>query len=294
MIASLAEGLRPVYGLEGSLLYSAQAESVFAEYLLGKERRYWAAMEGNELRAALFTQILEGRGEITLAHRLDNALPLNLEHELFRMAIEDLKARGVDGILAEFLPTSALSAWEVFVEEGFQRVHRHVLEVPLSTTHQSEPRTRPLLPSDECNAAACLVAAYSEDPGRLLHREVECIEHAQRFVGKVLRGGFGAVTPGMNLCLLEEGEMAGVALGCLLAPGIGFTLQVATLPGFRGHGIGKALLLAQHQAFVAAGCNRASLAVTAGNKAAEGLYARLGYQTTVAFDTHVWRRAKLV
>lgn len=293
MIASLAEGLRPVYGLEGSLLYSAQAESLFAEYLAGRERRYWAAMEGNILRAALFTHIAEGRGEITLAHRLDNALPLHLERDLFRMAIRDLKARGAEGILAEFLPTSALGAWDLFVEEGFQRVHRHVLEAPVSSTHQSEPRARPLLPSDERDAAACLVEAYREDSGRLLHREVERMDHAQRFVGKVLRGGFGAVTPGLNLCLLEEGQMAGVVLGCLLAPGIGFTLQVATLPGFRKRGIGKALLLAQHQAFAAAGCNRATLAVTAGNRAAEGLYAQLGYKAIKAFDAHVWRRANI-
>ncbi|MFM1921948.1 MAG: Acetyltransferase family [Candidatus Hydrogenedentota bacterium] len=293
MIASVAEGLRPVYGLEGSLLYSAQAEAVFAEYLSGNARRYWGAMHGNELRAVLFTQIVEGRGEITLAHRLDNTLPLPLEYDLFRMAIQDLKARGVEGILAEFLPTSPLGAWDVFLQEGFQRVHRHVLEAPLSRTGHAEPRTRPLWPSDECNAAACLVEAYREDPGRLLHREVEQMEIAQRFVGKVLRGGYGAVTPGMNLCFIEEGRMIGVVLGCLLAPGIGFTLQVATLPVFRGHGIGKALLLAQHQAFAAAGCNRASLAVTAGNAAAESLYAQLGYSVTVEFDTHVWQRREL-
>lgn len=292
LIARVADALAPVYGREGSRLYAAQAESVFSEYLAGNGRRYWAALQGGELRAAIFTQISEGRGEITLAHRLDDTLPLSIECELLRRAIRDLKAREVQGILAEFLPTSALGSWDIFLQEGFLRVNRQVLGAPIVLTQPCEQTIRPLVSSDERNAAACLVEAYREDPGRRLHREVEDPEHARRFIRKVLHGGFGAVIPSMNLCHLEKGRMQGLVLGCLLAPGIGFTLQIATLPELRGQGVAKRLLCAQHQAFAAVGCNRASLAVTADNPCAQRLYRGLGYSVLLEFDTHVWRPAQ--
>lgn len=60
--------------------------------------------------------------------------------------------------------------------------------------------------------------------------------------------------------------------------GYGFIQNVAVLPGYRGKGLGKALVTKSLAGFKACGLRRAFLEVTADNPAAVLLYYKLGFQ----------------
>ncbi len=113
---------------------------------------------------------------------------------------------------------------------------------------------------------------------------------AETFVRRVLAGDFGATGPGMNVGLWRDSQCVGVILGCLLAPTVGFTLQIAVSPGERGKGSGRRLLNAQLGAFAQAGCDSATLAVTSSNLVAKELYLSQEYQLVRAFDAFIWYR----
>ncbi|WP_329188908.1 GNAT family N-acetyltransferase [Actinacidiphila glaucinigra] len=97
----------------------------------------------------------------------------------------------------------------------------------------------------------------------------------------------GLATPGALLLVLEAGGAggaAGEAVGDLWVgrgeEGTGFVFHVRVAEGHRGRGHGRTLMLGAERECLAAGLERLGLNVFAGNEAAEGLYASLGYEVT--------------
>lgn len=93
----------------------------------------------------------------------------------------------------------------------------------------------------------------------------------------------GLATPGALLLVLKAGGAAGEAVGDLWVgreEGTGFVFNVRVAEGHRGRGHGRTLMLAAERECLAAGLERLGLNVFAGNEAAEGLYASLGYEVT--------------
>lgn len=70
----------------------------------------------------------------------------------------------------------------------------------------------------------------------------------------------------------------GTVQGLRERDGVGSIQNVGILPGWRGRGLGKALLLQALNGFRHAGLGRALLEVTAQNDPAIGLYHRLGFR----------------
>jgi ribosomal protein S18 acetylase RimI-like enzyme len=60
--------------------------------------------------------------------------------------------------------------------------------------------------------------------------------------------------------------------------------NLAVLPGFRGHGVGKALMDYAETLALQAGLGKCSLIVTYGHQPARCLYEKLGYQTVRQYD----------
>lgn len=85
--------------------------------------------------------------------------------------------------------------------------------------------------------------------------------------------------PGATWLAAGADGCVGTVQGLIDAAGVGSIQNVGVLPGYRGRGLGAALVLKAMHGFRAAGASRASLEVTARNAAAVRLYRRLGFRS---------------
>jgi ribosomal protein S18 acetylase RimI-like enzyme len=74
-----------------------------------------------------------------------------------------------------------------------------------------------------------------------------------------------------------------------VADRVGHTTQVCVLPGYQGHGIGRALMENVILALRKRQYESLSLTVTSINKRAVELYEHLGFRTVKAFAAGVWQ-----
>lgn len=287
----VTQGLLPFYGVAGCEMYRQQAPGIFGAYLGQPELRWWAAMAGERMAAVVLTRLHHGRGELTLAHRCLPKVAREAEEGLVLHAVNDLRSRGAACVLAEFMPTSSFAGLKGLEGAGFQHFARAFMECPIAEEPMAAGAAiRSLRPGDTDAAGSCIAAAYRATPERLLHRETHSPEQAAGLVQRVLLGEFGTAAAGMNVGIWQGHQCVAVALGCVLAPGIGFTIQVATAPAAQGRRYAPQMLMAQQRAFHEAGCTRATLAVTTSNTRAKELYERLGYRIAKDFDAYVWYR----
>jgi ribosomal protein S18 acetylase RimI-like enzyme len=84
--------------------------------------------------------------------------------------------------------------------------------------------------------------------------------------------------PGATWLLMGPVGPCGTVQGMLERGGVGSIQNIGILPGWRGRGLGEALLLQALQGFRQYGLGRAQLEVTAQNDTAIRLYRRLGFR----------------
>lgn len=92
-----------------------------------------------------------------------------------------------------------------------------------------------------------------------------------------IRGKPGFLAMATWLIGCEQGFCATIQ-GIVDRTGYGFIQNVAVLPGYRGKGLGKALVTKSLAGFQSFGLRRAFLEVTADNPSAVMLYYKLGFQ----------------
>jgi ribosomal protein S18 acetylase RimI-like enzyme len=81
----------------------------------------------------------------------------------------------------------------------------------------------------------------------------------------------------------------GMVLTSTVAEGVGHTTQVCVMPGYQGHGIGRAMMEATIQALRRKKYKALSLTVTSTNTQAVQLYEHLGFRTIKKFAAGVWQ-----
>jgi mycothiol synthase len=91
----------------------------------------------------------------------------------------------------------------------------------------------------------------------------------------VTRPGF---CPGATWLVVGPDGAVGTVQGLIDPNGYGAIQNLGVVAGYRGLGLGKALLLKALAGFAAAGARRAFLEVTASNEAAVRVYRRLGFR----------------
>jgi ribosomal protein S18 acetylase RimI-like enzyme len=84
--------------------------------------------------------------------------------------------------------------------------------------------------------------------------------------------------PEATWLLVGPGGFCGTVQGIRERAGLGAIQNLGITPAWRGHGLGKALLLQALHGFRRAGLGRAMLEVTAQNETAISLYRRLGFR----------------
>ena len=144
-------------------------------------------------------------------------------------------------------------------------------------------------------AAHLIAAAYGGHIDGQINDQYRSAAGARRFLYNIVQypgcgifhrpASFVAFTPagpsgGERLC--------GISLASVVAPQCGHITQICVAPEVRGTGIGHALLRQSLLALREAGCQSASLTVTAGNQDAVALYERVGFHTIHRFSAYVW------
>lgn len=291
-VQDFAASIGAIYGPEAAAAYAARAERGFCAAIAAPGASLWS-IAGPEGSAALLLGALRGEiGEITLVHALAAHTGKGVEHVLVRTASRVFREAGAGVITCEAMPHGPLDLDGAFAGEGFTAVRRGLFlaetRVVASRIGPGE-RTGGLVPAQFRGAAACIAAAYAEDPGRAIQPEVCDGGRAYDYLLRVLAGAYGPVLP--NYCRVEtrDGQCVGALLGCEVAPGTGFVLQLAVRPEFRRQGIAQSLLAGFCGACTLARVPRMALGVTLDGPA-RALYERAGFSLLRPVTAYSWWR----
>jgi ribosomal protein S18 acetylase RimI-like enzyme len=107
----------------------------------------------------------------------------------------------------------------------------------------------------------------------------------------VILPGCGYFQPSASFVIREPGgdRLLGVVLASEVSPGVGHTTQICVLPGYQGHGLGRALMETSIRALRGRHFSALSLTVTSANTKAVKLYESLGFNTIKTFAAGVWQ-----
>ncbi len=140
-------------------------------------------------------------------------------------------------------------------------------------------------------AARLIRLAYENHVDSELNDQYRTEFDVLRFLQNIIHAqGCGVFLPEASFVILAgPAEPAvGLVLTSAVAPDVGHTTQLCIRPGYRGHGLGRALLQASIAALREKGFRWLTLTVTASNQPAIGLYERLGFRIRHIFPAGVW------
>lgn len=140
-------------------------------------------------------------------------------------------------------------------------------------------------------AADAIAAAYKGHVDSEVNDQYRSVSGARRFLSNILQyPGCGAFLAPASFVALDAwtGRACGVSLASMLSPGVGHITQICVAPLLKGKGLGYELLRCSLTALAEAGCNKASLTVTAANADAVRLYERVGFEKVHDFSALVW------
>lgn len=139
-------------------------------------------------------------------------------------------------------------------------------------------------------SAQIIAAAYSGHIDGQINDQYRSVAGARRFLYNIVQyPGCGVFyRPASYAALDAAGRLCGMSLASIVAPGCGHITQICVAPEVHGQGIGHELLRRSLLRLQEAGCESASLTVTAANRDAVTLYERVGFQTVRRFMAFVW------
>jgi ribosomal protein S18 acetylase RimI-like enzyme len=291
-LGEIADGLGRLYGPGAARQYLDHAPATIGSAMRHPAVQTWAAVCGDEAAALAMCVARGAAGRITLLHVLGPYRSQALEAELVAEAVRGLRGAGAESIVCEAVPMGPMDLTDSFGPLGFTAMPRVLMLAPLSHPQLAAGHnggTEVLTYRERAAAAAIVVEAYQDHPDRPLHPEVRDVEAAAELVAGAAAGSYGETRPEFHRTLRQDGELAGVILGCQVAPGVGFVLQVAVRPACQRQGMGACLMQELAAQFRRAGFTRAALGVTAGNPARR-LYERLGFSVLQSVDAFYWPR----
>lgn len=240
----------------------------------------------------LFSIVSGGVGRISFVHVPSSCAGRGVEERLVEEAVLSLRNKGVQGIVSDYVALCPLTLDACFERLGFHTLPRLLMGAPANVVAlsvgevgESEMYDR----TDWLQVADIIVQAYEGHPDRDLHTEVRSRDRALEFVETAALGGFGASFPEYGRLIRRQGVPVGSIIGCEVASGVGFVLQVAVHPAYQNGGIGGQLVKELATSFRDAGLAQIALGVTAASPARR-LYERLGFATLLRVNAHYWWR----
>lgn len=153
-----------------------------------------------------------------------------------------------------------------------------------------------LEPWEESNAgeaARLIVSAYRSHVDSEINDQYRTEPGSRRFLANiVLYPGCGVFQRSASFAarIRASGELCGISLASLVAPGTGHITQICVAPELQNAGVGRALLSHSLEELRRQGCHEVSLTVTADNLPAVRLYQKMGFRVLKEFAAHVWQR----
>lgn len=288
----IADGLGRLYGLEAAEDYRSRAPAVVRSNLAHPAVTGFAveASSGEALGMALSVW-RDGVGEVSFIHVLREHEGAGVEENLVRAAVSVYRKRAATrAIISDGVPLCKLNLAKAFEPLGFAPYPRQLMRADLAGfvyQGRSGAALHHVGRHEWATAARVLVDAYADHPGRGLHPEVHLPGTAEDFVRRICMGSYGRFRPAFARYAECDGDMAGVALGCEIAPRTGFVLQLAVHPAYQGQGIGRALLEGMARGFSREGMDRIALGVTCANPARH-LYASAGLKPIQQTEAYAW------
>ena len=278
-VREISPGVAGLYGEAAGVAYTESAPRSLQATLCHPAACAFSVSEGPA--AAGFLLGLHGgaAGQISFMHVLAKYAGQRVEERLLRAAVSTFEEQGHEGIVSECIPFCSLDLDATYLDLGFEKIPRRLMAASLRARALDDPAAEGVVCSEEDALALgeVIAAAYEGHPGRLLHGEVRNAEAAREFVLSAFRGGYGRNHPGFVRAIERDRRTVAAVVGCEVAPEVGFVLQLAVLPDYRGRGLGTQLIRELAQRFRQAGLKRAALGVTVAN-AARRLYERLGFK----------------
>ena len=216
---------------------------------------------------------------------------------LVRKALEEIEGRanGLHRIECQCLTIGLSGVDEIFLEFGFRRFNRLFLSrclkessgcvapkyVSGAVNTQDGIRTRPWKDIDYYTAAKVIQRSHSGTQDCFINSDYRTEAGCAGILGMVTDSLWcGRFLPQVSRSaeIVSTGELIGLLLGSVLAPGAGHIVQVSVLPEYQGRGIGRRLLMESLMEFEEGGFDTVSLVVTESNSSAVHLYNSFGFE----------------
>jgi ribosomal protein S18 acetylase RimI-like enzyme len=142
------------------------------------------------------------------------------------------------------------------------------------------------------SAARLIQLAYADHVDGEINDQYRTEAGAMKFLRNiVILPGCGQFLPEASFLVRPAGSdrLIGMVLTSTVQEGVGHTTQICVMPGYQGHGIGRALMEQSIQALRRRHFEWLSLTVTAVNTSAVDLYEHLGFRTIKKFAAGVWQ-----
>lgn len=276
LIEEVAQALTAVYGARAANAYRKTAPESLPALLAHPNCTAVAGVANHSLAGLLLALPQAGREHIVLLHVMRPWRSQGLEDLLVERCVAVLRGKGACGILLDTVPTAPLNLSPVFLRLGFRHIPRQYRVASLREGPLVTPAPACDIP-DPQEAAECFARAYADAPDHDLHAEVADTSHARAFVDEVRQGAYGVFREGFLQGLFLNEQCTGVALGCEVAPGMGYLFHIGVRPPWRRQGQAERLIRGLAQSFRGADLERMGLCVTANHPAA-ALYERLGFK----------------
>ena len=289
-VDEIAEGLSSLYGRRAGEAYRRRAPALVQATINHPAVDAIAAQDGARTAAMLFSVLQRGIGQIPFIHVLDHYAGIGVEGQLVEEAVGFLRAQGAEGITCESVTLCPLELGEIFAALEFERVPRQIMQASLKAPElvdDDSQATQVFGEEDWPEIAEVIVESYGGHADRRLHVEVRDLVGALRFLSSVSKEGYGPTKPEYGRAVHVDGRIAGVIVGCRVAPDVGFVLQVAVRPAHQRQGLGGRLVRELARCFRADRLAQIALGVTVANPA-KRLYERLGFSGVHSVNAYAW------
>jgi ribosomal protein S18 acetylase RimI-like enzyme len=234
----------------------------------------------------------------------DTAQMLQTTQTLLHQLLQLLQhSPGIQRIESQLLLYDAGSINEAFLAAGFSMYPRLFMEYNLDNT-SPQARNEPNLPpnidllrwsADHYQAAAELIhECYLGHIDARINDQYCSLHGSLRFLHNIVRfPGCGVFEPDASWVLRDRsnGAMVGMLLCSRVASDVAHVTQLCIAPGWRGHGLGRAVLDYCSNHLARAGFAAITLTVTEANQQAVKLYQTHGFFIRHRFDAMVLDRA---
>ena len=141
-------------------------------------------------------------------------------------------------------------------------------------------------------AARLIQLAYANHVDSEINDQYRTEAGGMKFLRNIIiLPGCGQFLPEASFLVRPVGSdrLIGMVLTSTVQEGVGHTTQICVMPGYQGHGMGRALMEQSIQALRRRHYEWLSLTVTAVNSSAVELYEHLGFRTIKKFAAGVWQ-----